>query len=61
MGETLRAYLQRYTEDEIERIIQNPVKVIEFCKILIEHSWAPEIASKKETAYENLRKTLQNT
>lgn len=38
----MKEYLQRYSDDEIERIIQNPEKRISFVQILKETSWPTE-------------------
>lgn len=58
--ETLKVYLQKYSEDEIQRIIQHPEKRIAFCKILKER---PQENSKEriEIADQKLRKILRNT
>lgn len=56
----MKVYLQKYSEDEIQRIIQHPVKRIEFCKILKER---PQDNSEEiiEIADQKLREKLRNT
>lgn len=56
--ETLKVYLQKYSEDEVQRIIQHPVKRIEFCKILKER---PQDNSEEiiEIADQKLRENFE--